>query len=181
VVNQAGRLRLDDRQAFTMATAGFFPMPRALTTEVVGSLLSHLSGTKADLLGAVRDPGVPEPNELIQCQLETLTPFRLGLRTEPPKEGSAAELQVFHDLIPERQDFAHRMAAAPHRIAPVLEPVVAAIPRHQRVATLVEEAPALLPSGFASPEAIRHSTLELVRIAAMKGFVRVSAAPCPTS
>jgi clorobiocin biosynthesis protein Clo-hal len=175
VVNKAGRLRLDDHQAFTMATAGFFPIPRALTTEVVGSLISHLSGAKADILGAVRDSGVPEADELLHCHLETLTPFRLGVRTEPPAEGAPAQLQVFHDLIPENPDFAHRTAAAPHRIAPALAPVVSAIPRHTRVATLVDEAPSLLPPGFAAPETIRSSTLHLVKIAAMKGFVRVNA------
>lgn len=183
VVNRAGRLELSDRQAFTMATAGFFPTPRTQTPEVVGALLAHLSGAGGDMLGAVRDPGVPEPDALLRCRLETLTPFRLALRTEPPAvAGAPAQLQVFHDLLPESPDFTHRMAAAPHRIAPSLAPVVAAIPQHDRVATLVEEAPSLLPPGYAPPEEIRRSALDLVRIAAMKGFVRVdSEGACPTS
>ena len=179
VVNRAGRLRLDDRQAFTMATAGFFPVPRAITTEVVGALVTHLSGATADILGAARDPGVPEPDELIHCGLETLTAFRLGFRTEPPAEGAPPELQVFHDLVPEGLDFAHRSAAAPHRIAPALAPIVDAMPRHDTVAGLVAAAPGLLPAGHATEAAIRGATLELVKIAAMKGFVRLTPAPCP--
>lgn len=176
VVNRGGRLKLEDLQSFTMAAAGFFPTPRAISSRVVGSLLGHLSGTEADIQNIFRETGVPEPERLSRARMKALTPFRLDIRTEPPPDGNpTGELSIYHDLITDNPDFAHRLAAIPCRIAPALAPIVNAMNRHESVAALLEEAPTLLPSGFAMPDDIRNSTLDILRVAAMKGFVRLDA------
>jgi hypothetical protein len=84
------------------------------------------------------------------------------------------ELDTYYDLITDHPDFLHRRAAAPSRIAKAMAPVVDAVHRHSRVASLVEEAPSLLPPGFAKPEAIRRGALHIMRVAALKGFVELS-------
>jgi len=178
LVNRTGRLDLNDRQSFTMATAGFFPMPRTMTTEVVGSVLTHLSGAQGDLMQIYQDAGVPEPEQLARCRMEMKAPFRLDLRTEPVMKGEpCGNLDVYHDLVTESPEWAHRLASVPCRIAPAMAPVVDAIPRHRQVAALLDEAPSLLPRQYASPEEIRASTLGIVRVAAMKGFVQLSDSP----
>jgi clorobiocin biosynthesis protein Clo-hal len=174
VVNRAGRLELDDHQSFTMATAGFFPVPRTNTSDVVGSLIKHLSGTKADVLNINRESGVPEFDQLPSCDYEVTAPFRLDLRTEPVMTGGAqGVLDVYHDLVTDSSNMAHRLAAVPCRIAPALAPVVEAIQRHTSVAALLEEVVSLAAECQVSPEEMNHSALEILRIAAMKGFVRV--------
>ena len=172
LVNRSGRLRLDDRQAFTMAAAGFFPVPRSISPEVVGALLSKLSGTRGCLEDIFRRSGVPGARALRGCAIETVVPFRLDLRTEPASASTPGQLDVFHDLVPLTQDLAHRLAAVPCRIPETLGPIVEAIPRHASVRTLLEEAPRLV-SEVASPSQIRTATLDLVRVAAMKGFLRL--------
>jgi clorobiocin biosynthesis protein Clo-hal len=176
VVNRAGRLELDDHQSFTMATAGFFPVPRTNTSDVVGSLLKHLSGTKADLLNIHHETGVPEFDTLARCDYNILAPFRLDLRTEPVMTGRPqGVLDVYYDLVTDSHNLAHRLAAAPCRINPVMSPVVDAMGRHRRAPDLLNEAPRLLPPGYGI-DRIRHSTLEILRAAAMKGFVSVAVA-----
>lgn len=173
LVNRSGRLELDDHQSFTMATAGFFPMPRSTGTEVVGSLLRHLAGTSADLMQIFDEAGVPDHDQLARCGLEVVAPFRLEVRTEPRLDDSdSGHLEVYYDLVTEGDDLAHRLAAAPARIPPVMAPIVAEIPRHRQVATLLDRAPALLAEGHEA-EDIRRATLDVVRVAAMKGFVRL--------
>ncbi|MCI0392658.1 MAG: tryptophan 7-halogenase [Acidobacteria bacterium] len=175
VVNRAGRLELDDHQSFTMATAGFFPVPRTNTSDVVGSLLKHLSGTKADLLNIQRETGVPEFDALARCDYSVLAPFRLDLRTEPVMtNGPQGVLDVYYDLVTDSQNLAHRLAAAPCRINPMMSPVVDAIGRHYRAPELLNEAPRLLPPSYGIDH-VRHSTLEILRAAAMKGFVQIKA------
>jgi clorobiocin biosynthesis protein Clo-hal len=177
LVNAAGSLKLDDRQAFTMATAGFFPTLRSISQDTVAPLVAGALGIDrmGDILNIFHDDGLPPASDLSGLRMEMVTPFRLDLRTEPAAtEGRpTGELQIFHDLVPDDFAFAHRTAAAPSRIAPAMAPVVAAIPRHDRVASLVDEAPSLLPAGFAAADAIRRSTLQIVRIAALKGFLRL--------
>lgn len=183
LVNASGKLDLSDRDAFTMATAGFFPIPRAygLNAEVVLPILKNLSGTEANLYNIYHESGVPPHEELANYALEVLTSFRLDLRTEPGVErGLTGQLEVYYDLITEELGFSHRMAAVPSRIAAVMAPIVAAIHKHSTVSGLLAEAPSLLPPGVAEPEAIRRATLDIVRIAAMKGFVRVYAAETTT-
>jgi len=175
LVNAAGSLKIQDRQAFTMATAGFFPTLRAIGQDTVAPLVEATLGLSADLINIFHDDGLPPASELVGFGMETITPFRLDLRTEPTVDDGrpTGHLQVYHDLVPESFDFAHRVAAIPSRIAPSMAPVVSAIPRHRKVDTLLEEAPDLLPEGFAPREAIQRSTLGIVRIAALKGFVRL--------
>jgi clorobiocin biosynthesis protein Clo-hal len=175
IVNATGAIEVDNRQAFTMATAGFFPTLRAISQDTVVPLVAGVLGIEGDVYNVFHDEGLPQAEALTDFGMETLTPFRLDLRAEPAlKEGRpTGHLDVYHDLVPQELDFAHRIAAAPSRIAPAMAPVVDAIARHERVRGLIDEAPSLLPDGFAPPEAIRRSALHLVRIAALKGFVRL--------
>jgi flavin-dependent dehydrogenase len=184
IVNRAGRLQLDDHQSFTMATAGFFPTPRTNTSDTVASLIEHLSGSRANVKNVMRETGVPDAAEISGYHYSVLTPFRLDLRTEPPspKETAGApsaptgQLDVFRDLVTDEQDFAHRLAAYPCRIAPSLAPLVERMNTSGSVRALVDEAPSLLPPGFAPAAEIRRSAVEVLRAAAVKGFVRLYAA-----
>lgn len=173
LVNASGRLQLSDRQAFTMATAGFFPMPRALgaQAEVVAPLLRGITGGGQGLEEMYRNAGVPEPDELEGHGYEVVTRFRLDLRTEPGLErGSTGRLEVYHDLVTEEL-LTHRLAAVPTRIDPGLAPVVDVMPRHRRAADLVTAAQAMLREQ--DPARVRSAVLGLLRVAAMKGFVRL--------
>jgi clorobiocin biosynthesis protein Clo-hal len=183
IVNATGAIEVDNRQAFTMATAGFFPTLRAISQDTVVPLVAGVLGIEGDVYNVFHDEGLPQAEALTDFGIETLTPFRLDLRAEPAlKEGRpTGHLDVYHDLVPQELDFAHRIAAAPSRIAPAMAPVVDAIARHERVRGLIDEAPSLLPESFAPPEAIRRSALHLVRIAALKGFVRLHSAEGPAS
>jgi flavin-dependent dehydrogenase len=174
VVNRSGLLSLDDHQSFTMATAGFFPTPRTISPGVVGGLLTHLSGTRADLSNVFRDSGVPAADLLARCKLTVVTPFRLAVRAEP-SIGSAHKgvLDVYHDLVTDDEGLAHRWAAAFCRLPPEMEPVVSAIPEHASVASLLDAAPSLVRAGSMPAEDIRRHTLDVLRVAALKGFVRL--------
>src|SRR5262245_16411630 len=173
VVNRAGRLEHDDHPSFTMATAGFCPVPGTNPSAVVGSRGNHRSGPKADLLNFQRETRVPEVDTLARCDYSVLAPFRLDLRAEPVMTGGAqGVLDVYHDLVTDSFNLAHRLAAAPCRINPVMSPVVDAMGRHRRAPDLLDEAPRLLPPSYGI-DRVRHSTLEILRAAAMKGFVSV--------
>lgn len=178
LVNASGRLNLPDRACFTMATAGFFPVTRALgaAAEVVVPLLQGITGGAAGLEAIYRDAGVPESERLEEARYSVVAPFRLDLRTEPGLErGRLGKLEVYHDLVNETPQMSHRLAATPARIDPSLAPVVAAMQACADVPVLLERARALLPGR--DPEALRRAVLGLVRIAAMKGFVEIAAAP----
>ncbi len=179
LVNGRGRLDLDPRAAFTMATAGFFPTPKAISVEIMAPLLRGLAGTDADLFNIYHDDGLPPADlDLDPMAMAVATPFHLALRTQPDEHKAAdGLLTVFHDLVPDAFDFAHRTQANPCRMAPALAPVVEAMSRFGRVGDLVAAAPALLPPGFAEPDAVRASTRALVRNAARKGFVTLTPAP----
>ena len=182
LVNASGRLELSDRQAFTMATAGFFPVPRALGAgaEVVVPLLQGITGSARGLEEIYRVPGVPSPQELPRFALETLAPFRLDLRTEPNLErGVTGCLELYHDLVTEELGLTHRLAAVPARIDPGLAPLVTLLQSCRTVEELLARAPSALPD--APPDGVRQAALELVRIAAMKGFVRLAARPEATT
>lgn len=179
LVNASGRLNIADRQAFTMATAGFFPVTRALGAgaEVVVPLLQGITGAGEGMEKIYRDSGVSEPAVLAGESFELVAPFRLDLRAEPGLErGLKGRLEVYHDLVNETPAMSHRLAATPTRIDPALAPVVAAMHTCDSVPALLEQAYALLPGR--SPDAVRRATLGLVRAAAMKGFIRLyEAAP----
>lgn len=175
LVNATGKLDIEHRQAFTMATAGFFPTLRAISPDTVIPLVAGAAGVEGDVLNIFHESGLPSEDELPNCIIKTLTPFKLDMRTEPLLiEGApTGELDVYHDLVPRHADFFHRIAAAPARIAPSMAPVVDAVAGHERVGDLLNAAPALLPERTASPEAIRRSAMSIVKTAALKGFVRL--------
>lgn len=174
LMNEDGRLELDARRAFTMATAGFFPIPRAISVEIVAPLITGAIGSDADLTAVYDDAGVPAPDVLATMAMETVAPFRLTLRTEPARAGTPpGQLHVYHDLVTDDAGFFHRLAAAPTSISPQLAPVVAAVPRYRTVRDLVDAAPSLLPPGIAPAETIARLAVHIVRAAALKGFVRV--------
>jgi clorobiocin biosynthesis protein Clo-hal len=177
LVNRSGRLAVDDLQSFTMATAGFFPTPRALSADVVGALLNHLASPNRDVLAIFRDRGLPSPAEILGSFFEVVTPFRLGLRAEPGVEAAkVGELDTYYDLVPEEMAFAHRLNAVPCRIPRTLAPLVAAMPRYHSVSALVADAPALVGTGVAPPETLRRNALDVLGNAVLKGFVRLTPA-----
>src|SRR5262249_5765715 len=93
-----------------------------------------------------RETGVPEFDTLGRCDYSVLAPFRLDLRTEPVMTGGAqGVLDVYHDLVTDSRNMAHRLAAVPCRINPMMSPVVDAIGRHHRPPELLVEASWLLP------------------------------------
>lgn len=177
-VNPAGQLRLDDREAFTLATAGFFPTPRAISVEIMAPLLEGLLGTDADLKNIYHATGVPQGTDLERARITVRTPFSLKLRGEPEEHSNPdGLLNVFHDLVADDFDFAHRNAAVPCRIAPALAPIVAALPRFATVAELLEAAPDLIPGGHGRADEVRQSTLAILRNAAKKGFIALEGPP----
>lgn len=171
LVNCAGKLDLSDRAAFTMATAGFFPNPRAISLEIMAPLLRGLTGAEADLFNIYHDDGVGELDGLLGKRIEVKTRFELALRAEADPKAQTGRLVTHHDLVAEDFAFAHRYAAAPCRIAPALAPVVAAIPDYETVDALIAAAPSLLPAGFADPDDIKKGALAVLRNAAKKGFI----------
>ena len=174
LVNASGRLQLADRQAFTMATAGFFPVPRALGAgaEAVVTLIRGITGAADGLEAMYRDAGVPAPDDLSLETYSIVAPFRLDLRSEPGLErGLVGRLEVYHDLVTEAAEMTHRLAAVPARIDPALAPLVTAMAGCSSVAALQLRARALYPDR--DPAALRAAVHGLVRVAAMKGFLRL--------
>ncbi len=173
------------KYAFTMATAGFFPVPRAIPVEIIGHLIAGTIGegfvgheaapALADELAAIYErPGLPTADALARSRIEPITDFHLALRTEPPpRHAPSGQLEVYHDLVTDDDAFFHRLAVAPTRISPALAPVVTAIPQHHRVSDLMAAAPALLPPGIAPAATISHLAGQIVRVAALKGFIRL--------
>ncbi|MCA9540158.1 MAG: tryptophan 7-halogenase, partial [Myxococcales bacterium] len=155
LVNSGGQIALDEQQAFTMATAGFFPTPRAISLEIMAPFLRGLLGTEADLYNVYHEDGVGDDAALLAAELRVRTPFRLALRAEPDLK-TGGRLELYHDLVADDFAFAHRHAAAPCKMAPALAPIVAALPRYARVVELVDAAPTLLPLGFAAEDDIRR-------------------------
>lgn len=181
-LNADGRLDLDPKQTFTLATAGFFPVPRAISFPIIAPLLEGLSGSDADLKNVVREGGAG--GDISNHRIEHLATIRLALRAEPAMPGHAppGQLMVHHDLVTDDPELAHRIGAAAHRIPPALGPVVEALNHAPDVPSLLRRAPALLPR--AAPPARREAVLTVVRVAALKGFIRLhplpGASPCPS-
>jgi flavin-dependent dehydrogenase len=173
LINADGRLDIDPRRAFTMATAGFFPVPRALSLEIVGPLIAGAVGTTADLRHVHEHSGVPDADALDDLRIEPLARFRLALRTEPHAGAPPGQLRVFHDLVSDDPAFFHRLAVAPTEISPALAPLVDAVPRHATVRSLKAASPALVPAGTAPAATIERLAAQIVRVAAIKGFVKL--------
>ncbi|ACY17993.1 NAD(P)/FAD-dependent oxidoreductase [Haliangium ochraceum] len=174
LVNASGQLDIDPARAFTMATAGFFPLPRALSLEIVGPLITGAAGSDADLRYVHENSGVPAPEQLAEQSYEVLTRFRLALRTEPARSAPPGQLRVFHDLVSDDPAFSHRLAAAPTEISPQLAPVVDALQEERSVRALMDRAPSLVPPHLAQPADARRLAAHIVRVAAIKGFVQLS-------
>ena len=171
LLNARGQLDLAPRQAFSLATAGFFPIPRAIGMEVVAPLVGKLAGG-ADFSKLHEDPGLdrigPEPS----LTLAPNGPFSLALRTEPSPKGEGV-LDIYHDLVSHDPELAHRIAALPSRIPPDLLAVVELMQAPIVVSELLEQAVTLLARSGRSASQIRDVSLELVRRAVVKGFARL--------
>jgi len=171
LLNARGSLELDPRQAFTLATAGFFPVPRAIGLEVVSPLLGKLAGG-ADFSRVYEGTGFERAQVEPNLMLVPNGTFSLTLRTEPNPQGEGV-LDIYHDLISRDPELSHRMAALPSRIPSALAPVVEWMQSKIVVRELVERAVALLATKGRDAAEIREVTLELVRRAVLKGFVRL--------
>jgi clorobiocin biosynthesis protein Clo-hal len=177
ILNTRGQLDLADKQiAFTLATAGFFPRMRSLSSETIAPLLAHISAgdvAVSDVVGVFHEDGVPAADALAGRRYAVEAPFRLALRSQPEAvQGQpTGRLDTHYDVISDDPRFLHRNAGAPSRIAAALAPVVEAIPRHTAVDDLLADARGLL--GDAAPDEQRRAVLALLRVTALKGFVRV--------
>jgi flavin-dependent dehydrogenase len=173
LLNARGRLDLGPRRAFTMATAGFFPVPRAIGLEVVAPILQKLSAPGDSFEHVYDTPGL-ELDEI--SPTATLIPqaaFRLALRTEP--SGDSGRLEVYHDLVTDDPAYAHRLAVMPSRIPRELEPAVSWMQEPIVISELLSRARGLLLHVARSEEQLRTALLELVRRAVIKGFARLEA------
>ena len=173
LINADGRLDIDPQRAFTMATAGFFPVPRALSLEIVGPLIAGAVGTTADLRHVHEHSGVPAADALDEQRIEPLARFRLALRTEPHNQAAPGQLRVFHDLVSDDPDFFHRLAVSPTEISPALAPIVDAVPEHATVRSLKAASRSLLPADTIPPATAERLAAQIVRVAAIKGFVKL--------
>jgi clorobiocin biosynthesis protein Clo-hal len=177
LLNARGRLELAPHQAFTLASAGFFPIPRAIGLEVVAPLVGKLAGG-ADFSRIHEDMGLT--HEQLEPSL-TLVPngaFELSLRSEPSPSADGT-LDIYFDLTSRDPGLSHRMAALPSRIPLALAPIVRWMQAPIAVSDLVERAVTLLavkgwPERPERSEAeVRQVCLELVRRAVIKGFARL--------
>ncbi|HEX2672011.1 MAG TPA: hypothetical protein VHM25_14110, partial [Polyangiaceae bacterium] len=171
LLNARGRLQLEPRQAFTLSTAGFFPVPRAIGLEVVAPLVGKLSAG-ADFSRINQEADFPQERVALNLTVVPNGAFELALRSEPNPKGDGT-LDVYHDLISRDPELSHRIAALPSRIPPELEPVVRWMQAPIVVSELVDRAETLLVQHGRSATQIREVTLELVRRAVIKGFARL--------
>jgi len=171
LLNARGRLDLAPRQAFSLATAGFFPVPRAIGLEVVAPLLGKLSDG-ADFGRIHEDMGLGRGQIALDQTLVPNGAFSLAMRTEPNPKGEGL-LDIYHDLISRDPELSHRIAALPSRIPAELEPLVRLMQSPIVVRELLDHAVALLAVEGRKPTEIRQVGLELVRRAVIKGFARL--------
>ena len=171
LLNARGNLDLAPRQAFSLATAGFFPIPRAIGLEVVAPLLGKLAGG-ADFSQIHEDVGLARVDVELDLTLVPNGAFSLTMRSEPNPKGEGA-LDIYHDLTSRDPELSHRMAALPSRIPPELEPVVNLMQSEIVVSELLERAVSLLAAKERTATQIREVSLELVRRAVIKGFARL--------
>ena len=171
LLHARGRLELAPLQAFTLATAGFFPVPRAIGLEVVAPLVGKLAAG-ADFSRINDDTALPVEQIALHQTLVPIGAFELAMRTEPNPKGDGL-LEIYHDLICRDAELAHRIAALPSRIPPELEPVVRWMQAPILVSELVERAVALLVTQSRPAERVRQVCLELVRRAVVKGLAKL--------
>jgi len=178
LLHARGRLELAPRQAFTLATAGFFPIPRAIGLEVVAPLVGKLAAG-ADFSKIHEQMGLDREQVDTTLTLVPNGPFSLALRSEPSPQGGGL-LDVYHDLTTHDPELSHRIAALPSRIPLELQPVVELMQAPIVVSELLERAVTLLGNGARSAVQIREVSLELVRRAVIKGFARLEQAASTT-
>jgi flavin-dependent dehydrogenase len=176
LLHARGRLDLEPRRAFTLATAGFFPVPRAIGLEIVAPLLEKLSGTQPNLMGVYEHPGLSRDEIDLDATVHPRVSFRLAVRSEPSGQGNGS-LEIYHDLMTDDPALGHRLAALPSRISPELSPVVAWLQEPVVVGDLLNRAVRTLATAASRETEIRQVTLELVRRAVIKGFVRLERSP----
>jgi len=169
--NARGSLDLAPLQAFSLATAGFFPIPRAIGLEVVAPLVGKLAAG-ADFSRIHEEMGLEREQVELNLTLVPNGAFSLVMRTEPNPKGDGV-LDIYHDLVSRDPELAHRIAALPSRIPTALEPVVKLMQSPIVVSELLERALPLLAAQRWSTAQIREVTLELVRRAVIKGFARL--------
>src|SRR6478736_1024599 len=171
LLHTRGRLELAPLQAFTLATAGFFPVPRAIGLEVVAPLVGKLAAG-ADFSRINDDTALPVEQIALTQTLVPIGAFELAMRTEPNPKGDGL-LAIYYDLICRDAELAHRIAALPSRIPPELEPVVRWMQAPILVSELVERAVTLLVTQGRPEERVRQVCVELVRRAVIKGLARL--------
>jgi len=178
LLNARGSLALAPLQAFSLATAGFFPVPRAIGLEVVAPLVGKLAGG-ADFGKIHEDMGLDREQVALNQTLIPNGEFCLSLRSEPNPKGDGV-LDIYYDLTSRDPELSHRMAALPSRIPPELAPVVTLMQSKILVSELLERAVTVLSSTPHDWDAakIHELGLELVRRAVIKGFARLES-PAP--
>lgn len=177
VQNVRGQLNLDPKQAFTLATAGFFPVPKALGLEVIAPLIEKLGATEVDLMPVYDEPGLRRDDIADRAALRPRTAFRLALRSEPDAR-QGGTLDIYYDLVTDDPAYAHRIGVLPSRISPELEPIVAAMQRPCTLADLIAQGEAELGDGtVARAEELRAVIRELVRRAVIKGYLSLEPDP----
>jgi flavin-dependent dehydrogenase len=171
LLHARGRLDLAPRQAFTLATAGFFPIPRAIGLEVVAPLMGKLAAG-ADFSRIHEELGLDRDQIDPNLSLVPNGKFSLSMRSEPNPKGEGI-LDIYHDLTSRDPELSHRIAALPSRIPPELEPIVELMQSEIVVSELLDHALTLLAAKGRSAAQIREVSLELVRRAVIKGFARL--------
>ena len=122
LLNARGSLDLAPHQAFSLATAGFFPIPRAIGLEVVAPLVGKLAAG-ADFSQIHENMGLDRDQVDLTLTLVPNGEFSLALRSEPNPKGDGV-LDIYYDLTSRDPELSHRIAALPSRIPPELEPIV---------------------------------------------------------
>ncbi|HET9958467.1 MAG TPA: NAD(P)/FAD-dependent oxidoreductase [Polyangiaceae bacterium] len=158
LVNASGQLDLSDRQAFTLASAGFFPVPRAIGLEVVTPLVRQLTQAPASLLQIHDYPGIDRRAIGDGVKIRPLARFRLSLRAEPAPD-RPGNLDLRYDLATDDPAFGHRIAVLPSRISPELRPLVEAMQSPCTVGDLLAIA-AQLPHGKPASEPLGSAQIE---------------------
>lgn len=175
LLSARGRLELEPQAAFRLASAGFFPVLRAIGLEVVAPLVRKLAASEGVPAAQADDPGTGHGEIPLDATLSPVVRFSLALRSEPNPKGGGV-LDVYHDLTTDDASLGHRLAALPSRIPPELAPVVHVMQEPIVIAALLKKAVSLLGRASQSSAQIRAVTLELVRRSLLKGFTRLEPA-----
>jgi len=173
-------------EACTLSACDFFPLPKAFGWRVVAPLLSGIAGRKGALEHVYQDDGLSA--ELDGMALEVRAPLLLAWRSEYPTDGVRnGRLRLYRDVVTPDRRFYHRLAIEAADIPERLAPLVAALPLHRDVDSVLAAASKLLGAGVSERPAVDRATRELLRVLARRGFIRVSrdrgtgASACPAA